>query len=93
MDDPEEKFTLRDKLAIEILKLSYNPDKESIFTEYTKNVTIDKKDKNNNVIHTAAYLDELDGILAYQEEAIIRKLRGAYKIADLMRKVRLGAFE
>jgi len=91
MTEDEEKFTLRDKLAIELLKLSYNNNKESIFSEYIRHFTIDKNDSNNDF--SDGYIQDLDSFLSYEEKQIVRKFRGAYKLADLMRKVRLGAFE
>lgn len=82
MEDQEEKFSLRDKFAIEILQALINrlPAKDfdliKSFTEHwhltdTKNADIAKY-----------YCERMDHLI-----------RTAYKIADLMRENRLSAFK
>jgi hypothetical protein len=85
MDD-ERPFDLRDKLAIEILNGVLSHSKSD-----TGNII-------SNVVHYISYDSESDGqdkrrIEEVAAKQIERTIRACYKVADIMRRVRLSAFE
>jgi len=79
MKDDDEDLTLRDKFAIALLQgMMANND----FT----NPTID-------FINTHDAQDEDDPIKDSSTRIIRRRIRAAYKMADMMRKIRLDVFD
>jgi hypothetical protein len=82
----EDSLTLRDKFAIEMLKI--------MFTAPTaKNASM--QDFNNTMSYVnidGKHIDEHEDF-KYIERSLAKSMRAAYKIADIMRKVRMSAFE
>lgn len=75
MDD--DKFDLRDKLAIEIL-----------------NAVLSSEKGNERVQDITIYLSsETKSWAEGAHERLDRLIRSCYKVADMMRKVRMSAFE
>jgi len=77
MSDDNEDLKLRDKFAIDILKVILSADTNTLLADFTE-VFDDKEEEARLRIYTR----KLD-----------RRIRAAYKIADMMRKVRMSTFE
>jgi len=82
MDD-EKPFDLRDKLAIEILQalITYHKPTTSSFTG------------SDTAHYFLCCFDNKDSNADSCTRSMERLIRAAYKAADIMRKVRLSAFE
>jgi len=78
MDD--EDIRLRDKFAIEILGSLINASNSNLISDFIFNM--DPAYKNDHPMDNKAAIQHLE-----------LSVRAAYKIADIMRKVRLTSFE
>lgn len=85
MDD-EKPFDLRDRIALEILNgIISNP------------VDINRS-TISDLIHYITYTNDCDDMSAKKQQEYAAKsfeklIRGCYKVADIVRKVRLSTFE
>ena len=82
--DEEKPMDLRDKLAIEILN----------------GILSHSKNENNGIISDIVFYvnydcvgPEADRLKEVHTQKVERVVRACYKVADIMRKVRLSAFE
>lgn len=81
MTDEEEKLTLRDRFALEMFKIIAQDKVNTASSMHDFVNFFESKDKDRITFQKD------------NEKRIERSMRAAYKLADLMRKARLGVFE